>query len=137
MSFDNDFDINFDFDMDIDIDINSNIIIDKYNDYLNEIYENIKNKLDGEVSFKLLNNNMIYISFKIDHIVNFAILTITFNYIIKDYVLSLILYNIENKKIKKIDKRIISSNIDSIRILNNISTISDYILVDFLLIHFN
>jgi hypothetical protein len=137
MSFDNNFDINFDFDMDIDIDINNNIIIDKYNDYLNEIYENIKNKLDGEVVFKLLNNNMIYISFKINHIVNFAILTITFNYIINDYVLSLILYNIEDKKIKKIDKRIINSNIDSVRILKNISTISDYILVDFLFIHFN
>ena len=125
------------FDMDIDIDINNNIIIDKYNDYLNEIYENIKNKLDGEVVFKLLNNNIIYISFKINHIVNFAILTITFNYIINDYVLSLILYNIEDKKIKKIDKRIINSNIDSVRILKNISTISDYILVDFLFIHFN
>ena len=136
MIFDNDFDMDIDIDIDIDMDINNNII-DKYNDYLNEIYENIKNKLDDQVSFKLLNNNMIYIRFKMDHIINFAILTITFNYIINEYVLSLILYNTQSKKMKKIDKRIINSNIDSIRILKNISTISDYILVDFLLIHFN
>jgi hypothetical protein len=136
MSFDMDIDIDLDIDIDIDIDINNNII-DKYNNYLNEIYENIKNKLDDQVSFKLLNNNMIYIRFKMDHIINFAILTITFNYIINEYVLSLILYNTQSKKMKKIDKRIINSNIDSIRILKNISTISDYILVDFLLIHFN
>jgi len=122
--------------MDVDIDIDIDIITDKYNDYLNEIYENIKNKLDGQVSFKLL-NNIIYIQFSLDHIINFAILTITFNYVINEYVLSLILYNIQNKKIKKIDKTIIDSNTDSNRILKNISTISDYILVDFLLIHFN
>jgi len=136
MNFDNFFDKDFD-DIDLFNNNNDNIINTNFlENYIKELYENIKSKMDNS-TFIEYKDNMIYINFKINHIIDFAILTITFNYVINEYVLSLILYNIENKKIKKIDKKIIDSKNDSIRILNNISTISDYILVDFLLIHFS
>jgi hypothetical protein len=139
MNFDNYFDKDFD-----NIDIfnnninNDNIINTNFlENYIKELYENIKNEISSIISIELLNDNMIYINFKINHIIDFAILTITFNYVINEYVLSLILYHISTRKMKKIDKKITDSKNDSIRILNNISTISDYILVDFLFIHFS
>ena len=123
-----------DFKMDID---NFNIINDVFIDvYIKEIYENIKDKIGSLLSIELV-NNMIYIYFEINHIIEYCILTVSFNHIMSEYLLSLILCNFSKKKFKKIYKKIIDVNTDSIRILNNISIISDYILVDFLLIHFN
>lgn len=115
------------------INIINNVFVDEY---IKEIYENIKDKIGSSLSIELV-NNMIYIYFEIDHIIEYCILTVSFNHIISEYLLSLILCNFSKKKIKKIYKKIIDANTDSIRILNNISIISDYILVDFLLIHFN
>jgi hypothetical protein len=104
--------------------------------YIKEIYENIKDKIPSLLTIELV-NNMIYIYFEINHIIEYCILTVSFNNILSEYLINLVLCNFSKKKIKKIYKKIIDINTDSIRILNNISTISDYILVDFLLIHFN
>ena len=135
MSFDNDFDsiemFNNNFEI-VNI-INNNIP----ENYIKEIYENIKDEINYLISIELVNDNIIFIYFKINHIIDYCTIAVTFNPIINKYVLSLILYHNSTRKMKKIDKKIIDSRNDSIRILNNISTISDYILVDFFFINFN
>jgi len=124
--------------------INYSNIFDEIDEYINfkyylePIFNIIKNNIDENslfFNFQYLeqdNHNIIYFNCKIKHIIDFGIVTISFNYEFNEYVLSLILYNIENKKTKNIDMKILSVDSDSKKIIKALCTISEYILYDYL-----
>lgn len=110
--------------------------IDDFNDYyLKEIYKEINYELGTKLVINFL-NNMIYINFNLEHIIDFAIITIIFDNITNEYLLTLSLYNIKNKKFKSLGKKITNIKDNSISIINSLNRIFDYITFDYLFIHF-
>ena len=103
--------------------------------YVKQIFNKIQDKLDENILFKLqylVEYNIIYINCKFEHIIDFGIIEISFNYEFNEYVLSLILYSIPKKKIKKIDIKISTVIDDAYKIIKALDTISEYILYDYL-----
>lgn len=103
--------------------------------YVKQIFNKIQDKLDENTLFKLqylVEYNLIYINCKFEHIIDFGIIEISFNYEFNEYVLSLILYSIQKRKIKKIDIKISTIIDDANKIIKALDTISEYILYDYL-----
>lgn len=109
--------------------------INNFENHIKEIFDKITDELDENSLFTLeylKEHNIIYINCKIVHIIDFGIIEISFNYEYNEYVISLILYSIQKRKVKKIDIKISSLNEDVFKIIKSLNTISEYILYDYL-----
>ncbi len=110
--------------------------IDEFNtNYLKEIYEEIKDKLNDKITINFL-NDIIYINFNLNHIIDFVGITIIFDNLINEYVLVISLYNIKNNKFKSLFKKITNVKDNSNTIISALVKIFDYITFDYLFIHF-
>jgi hypothetical protein len=110
--------------------------IDDFNNYyLQQIYNEINDKLGTKLIIDFL-ENMIYINFNLEHIIDFATVNIIFDDITNEYLITLSLYNVKNKKFKSLGQRITNIKDNSNNIINSLIKIYDYITFDYLFIYF-